>query len=655
MRIPPNVEPPHPWKLAKTWTYYGSRREVLFYVSRYEWWDDKGECWKTLKAWTFGDDGWKAKNWPDKRPLYGLHNLVGAAPDATVCLFDCEEAADAGAQLLGNKAVALAWCGGGFGANKADYAPLRDRKVFYWGTPGKGDAWTRNDVIGALFEYAAELWIFDVSDMPAQWNAVDAVESDGWDTARYESWTRAVMPDGQVRLRRHDYGTEPARAAIAPPPEQPEVTPARPPPREHSDIAATAKHWSVAPWKSKLIFVAGKGDKETAIRCIENACMPLMYAPEWEGLLAWDELHQCVAATRPTPWSEQPLEWQDHHDTALECWYDRAGLHYGGMIRDAVNLVAHRNKFHPVQDYLNSLKWDGIARDDFWLTTYCGSPNDRLTNFCGAAFLRQAVARAMTPGVQAKNCLILFGAQDAGKSEILSRLGSPWYAVQHGNIGGDSTKAIEQCSKAWIIEMAELAKLRRTDDIESVKAFIATKEDTYRPAYARRVMTVQRCCVFAGTSNPTQVFNDPTGNVRWWPVQVCDNLDLDGIRRDRDQLWAEAVVRWRAGEKWWIEDTAMKALAAEATDRHAVVDEWMDVIAEWIDQPENRQRPGFTSSQIWNKAIGGEMAKFSRSEQGRIGDCMRRLGYDYGQLAVDDLLREYANDNAKQIKGWRKP
>jgi putative DNA primase/helicase len=187
-----------------------------------------------------------------------------------------------------------------------------------------------------------------------------------------------------------------------------------------------------------------------------------------------------------------------------------------------------------------------------------------------------------------------------------------------------------------------------------VKAFLATKEDTYRPAYAERVITLPRCCVFAGTSNPKQVFNDPTGNVRFWPVECSGVLKLDQIRDDRDQLWAEAVVRWRAGEKWWIEDNGMKALAAEATDRHSVQDDWLQLIADWLDEPDQRLRRGFSSVYIWMKALGGEAAvKMTRSDSNRIGDCMRKLGFDYGQVTVDKDLADYA-DGAKQVKGWRK-
>jgi putative DNA primase/helicase len=655
MRIPPNQTPAHAWKLAKSWTYYGIRREVLFYVARYEWFDADGECWKTYRAWTYGDDGWKCRHWHDPRPLYGLQNLAQAESDTPACLCEGEKAADAAAMLFGTRAVGMTWPGGAPNASKADVSHLKDRKVFIWPDADVAGLRARDDLLARLKDVASEVWCFDVSDCSAGWDAADALEADGWDAARLESWSRDLMPDGKVRLRRHDYGTAPARAGIVPPSApQPDVTRARQPPREHWDVAASAKNWASCDWRTKLIIVAGKADKDVAIKCMENACTPLMYADEWKGLLAWDELHQCVAATRPTPWGEQPVEWQGHHDTALECWFDRAGLHYGGLLKKAVDLVAHRNPFHPVRDYLNKLTWDGEDRLTSWLTVYAGAGSDALTSFVGKAWMISAVARAMTPGVQVKTCLILFGVQDAGKSELLSRLGSPWYAIQHGSIGGDATKAIEQCSKAWIIEMAELAKVKRADDIESVKAFLATKEDTYRPAYAERVITLPRCCVFAGTSNPKQVFNDPTGNVRFWPVECSGVLKLDQIRDDRDQLWAEAVVRWRAGEKWWIEDNGMKALAAEATDRHSVQDDWLQLIADWLDEPEQRLRRGYSSVYIWMKALGGEAAvKMTRSDSNRIGDCMRKLGFDYGQVTVDKDLADYA-DGAKQVKGWRK-
>jgi predicted P-loop ATPase len=647
MKIPPNANPAHPWKLTKTWTYYGTRREVLFYVGRYEWYDGDGELWKTYRAFTYSDDGWKCKHWHEPRPLYNLHNLV-QSPDLPVALFEGEKSADAGAILGGARWVASTWPGGAPNASKGDYSHLQGRKVIIWPDADPAGERATEDLLERLHGVASEVWVFTVSDMPDGWDVADAVEDDGWDAARLDSWTRETVA-GHARLRRHAYGDEPpARAGLAPADEEPEPEPIRARQRKHSDIAATARHWSMASWRDKLIVVAGK-NKDVAIRCIENATVPLEYADEWAGLLAWDELRQCITATRPTPWGEQPEEWSDHHDTALECWYDRTGLHYKGLVSEAVNLVAHRNSFHPVRDYLNSLKWDRKPRADLWLTTYCGAEDDDLIRFFASRWLVSAVARAIKPGEQVKTCLILFGEQDAGKSSALKALGAPWYTIQHGNIGGDSTKSIEQCSKAWIIEMAELAKIKRTDDVESIKAFLATDEDTYRPAYARRVQTIKRCCVFAGTSNPNEVFSDTTGNVRFWPVTTRGEVDVAGLRRDRDQIWAEAVARYRKGERWWIEDGKLRKMARDATEEHRVKDVWEDEIYDWLTRPENATRKYFRSSEIASDALKLTMRDLTKSEQFRISNCMRLAGFDYA-----DCPFEFAQGVVKRMKGWRR-
>lgn len=655
MRIQNNDDPPHPWKLVKTWTYYGTRREVLFYVGRYEWWDASGELWKSYRAFTFSDlDGWRNGHWHSPRPLYNLHNLT-KSPNLPVCLFEGEKCADAGGILGGVRWVAMTWPGGAHNAKYADLSSLQDRVVIIWPDGDQAGRDATADILKGLRGIAREVWVINVSDYPEKWDAANALEDDGWDTARLEGWLRESVA-GEPRMRAHEYGDEAKRAGLLAPQPPPDAAepPMRPPPREHSDISATAKHWSVASWRSKLIISAGKG-KDVAIRCIENVTTPLLYAEEWVGVLAWDELRQRITTTRPTPWGEQPEEWLDHHDTRLERWFDRAGLHYGGLIAKAVDNVAHENSFHPVRNYLNSLKWDGTPRIDLWLSTYCGAPNTPFTNFVGKAWLISAVARAMKPGCQVKTCLILFGKQDAGKSEVFRTLGSPWYAVQHGSIGGDSTKAIEQCSKTWIIEMSELARVKRTEDIESVKSFLSTYEDTYRPAYGRRVMTIARTSAFCGTSNPSEVFNDPTGNVRFWPVKVYDEIDLATLRADRDQIWAEATSRYNAGEKWWVDDDSMRAFAVAATEDFIVRDEWSSVIEAWLYMPENRTKRVFTTGEILGGAIKLEVGKWNRGDQTRVANVMRQLGFVYrAWWYTKDELMGLAADAPKQRKGWRK-
>jgi predicted P-loop ATPase len=655
MRIQPSEDPPHPWKLEKVWTYHGKRREILFYVGRYEWWDKEGTLWKSYRAFTYADDGWRNGHWQAPRPLYNLH-LLTASPKLPVCLVEGEKSADAAGILGGGRWVAATWPGGSHAVPKADLDPLQDRTVYIWPDADEAGAHALGELVERLRGIAAEVWILNVSDCNEKWDAANALLEDGWSPEQLDNWLIETV-GGEPRMRRHVYEAEPARTGILMPREdEPEAeAPERPGPRKQWDLSAVAKHWKYCKWRTNLVkgkIVAGE---QTAMRCTENAVMPLLYADEWAGVLAWDELRQRVTTTRPTPWGEQPEEWADHHDTMLECWYDRTGLYFRGMLKDAVNLVAKRNSFHPVRDYLHSLKWDGTPRLDTWLTTYCGAPNNEFTNFVGKAWMISAVARAMQPGCQVKTVLILFGAQDAGKSEVFRVLGSPWFAVQNGSIGGDNTKAIEQCSKVWIIEMAELAKLKRADDVESIKSFISTYEDTYRPAYAHRVQTIPRCSVFCGTSNPSEVLSDPTGNVRFWPVKVCDEIDLETLRSDRDQLWAEATHRYKAGEKWWIEDKATRLLAAEAATEFVVRDEWVTVIEYWLDQPEARLKSGVTTGEILTGALKLEIGKTERREANRVGNIMRQLGYTYMSCTyTQNELMSLPEDSPRSRKAWRK-
>jgi predicted P-loop ATPase len=115
----------------------------------------------------------------------------------------------------------------------------------------------------------------------------------------------------------------------------------------------------------------------------------------------------------------------------------------------------------------------------------------------------------------------------------------------------------------------------------TIKAFLTRTADRYRPPYERYVITVPRQCVFAGSVNPDTYLRDETGNRRFWPVR-CGEIDLDGLRRDRDRLWAEAVVRFNAGAPWWLEDKELIALAAAAQEARYQGDAWDALIERWL-------------------------------------------------------------------------
>jgi predicted P-loop ATPase len=153
--------------------------------------------------------------------------------------------------------------------------------------------------------------------------------------------------------------------------------------------------------------------------------------------------------------------------------------------------------------------------------------------------------------------------------------GDHWF---HDSLGDLSSKdAAAALRGKWIIELPELAAMRKTD-IESTKAFLSRTTERYRPAYGRAEVIEQRRCVFVGTTNRQDWMTDATGGRRFWPV-VVGRVDIDALKHDRDQLWAEAVVLYRNGEKWWL-DSELESKAAQLVMDRNEDDPWAgDVLA----------------------------------------------------------------------------
>ena len=187
-------------------------------------------------------------------------------------------------------------------------------------------------------------------------------------------------------------------------------------------------------------------------------------------------------------------------------------------------------------DWLDSLEWDGQFRLDNCLSVYCGAENSAVIREAGRCWLLAAVARAYQPGTKFDHVLILEGNQSIGKSTVFRVLANSWSDELNTFSGKE---AAEKLDGVWIIEIAELAAMRRSD-VETVKKFITTTHDRYRPAYGRHAVDKPRTCVFGGTTNSKDYLPDSTGNRRFWPIH-CEAINISGLRQDRDQLWAEAV------------------------------------------------------------------------------------------------------------------
>lgn len=290
------------------------------------------------------------------------------------------------------------------------------------------------------------------------------------------------------------------------------------------------------------------------------------------------------------------------------------------VVSKAVRLVASQRQRHSVKEWLYPLVWDGVTRletafEDYWGVQDFRTHPQEYVRAVSRNFLLGMVARIEAPGCKLDTMPVFEGPQGALKSSALEVLASPlWFATARDTIGTKDFLIIGRGK--WIIEIAELDAFSRAE-VTAIKNTMSTHTDTYRPPYGRVARDYPRQCVFAGTTNKDDWATDPTGGRRFWPIR-CGEINLAGLKAAREQLFAEALVRYRAGESWWYTPDSTTEVQR---DRHAD-DPWTDTVLAWL-----MGRPDATSTEILLQALKFKEADIARTEQNRIGNILRHAGW----------------------------
>jgi len=372
-------------------------------------------------------------------------------------------------------------------------------------------------------------------------------------------------------------------------------------------------------WKSKL---ATHGNPPRPNASLLNAVIALESAPEWKDVLFYNEFSgQVVKRQAPLPGIGPILaEWTDRDDLTATIWLQGNLINVGVQVAaEAVRTVANEHIVNPLLDFLNDLKWDGTKRIRDWLTFYMRVEDTEYTRWAGQSWLISAVARAFQPGCKADCCLVLEGPQGCGKSRAVQALaGRGLYTDAMGTELNTKESAL-LCVGTWIIEFSELESMNRAA-VGAVKAFLARPEDYYRPPYARHAVRIPRQCVFIGTTNDSRYLKDDSGGRRFWPVR-CHQIDVDGIERDREQLWAEAVKMFLEGVQWWLPDYMEVEAAIEQNKRYDP-HPWQGKIEAWLADKND-----CSSDEILEFCLKKPVGEWGRADQMAIGSCMRMLGW----------------------------
>jgi predicted P-loop ATPase len=354
--------------------------------------------------------------------------------------------------------------------------------------------------------------------------------------------------------------------------------------------------------------------------------------PEWRGTLALNSFEQRVVLRRAPPFADtraidRPLADEDIDRIRLWFETDLGVVVSRRTLEDAVRIVAADHAFHPVREYLERLRWDGVARVDTWLEDYCAvvptsGEHKMMVRSVARKWLVSCVARAMQPGSKVDTMLILEGRQGIGKSTALRTLaGDGFYCDSLLDIRGKD--ACQTIQGVWIYELSELDALfgRETS---VVKAFLSRSVDRFRVPYGRAPQTIPRSVVFCGTTNQGGYLKDRSGNRRFWIVRCDGILDTTRLASARDMLWAEACHIYRAGEPWHLAPADDARMVEEQAAR-LEIDPWEDSIAIWTSR---RGKGVFTMNELLTAALGLRTHGSNPNVTSRVSRILEALGFE---------------------------
>jgi hypothetical protein len=293
-------------------------------------------------------------------------------------------------------------------------------------------------------------------------------------------------------------------------------------------------------------------------------------------------------------------------------------------VRAAIAVAAEQRPFHPIQQYLRSVDWDGVERLRSMASDYLHSDVPLHAEMV-RRWMIGAVARAVAPGCKLDTALMLFGRQGFFKSTFFSILGGQWHSDSVIDISNKDS--YQQIHAAWLYEFAELENVVHGAKESRLKAFLTSTHDTFRAPYAHAVARRARSVVICGTTNRQEILTDDTGSRRFWIVPVCAPIPRELLTEMRDQLWAEAVCAYEAGEMWWL-DRELEEQREAASQDYGHDDTWNSIIAAWLRTPT---LVDVSLADVLTNALDLEAARHDRASQMRAARVMKHLGWQRKQ------------------------
>jgi hypothetical protein len=379
-------------------------------------------------------------------------------------------------------------------------------------------------------------------------------------------------------------------------------------------------------WRKELLYKTTPDGEPGGLQAVgANANSIFRNSDEWRDSFRFNEITKEIDVIRG------PLLGVHKASLDVEAgnWLARSEYRLSlktSTVGEQLLACARTQAYDPLRDELLALRWDQTERVGSFFEKYFGAHgNADHLKVVSRCFLISLVARGLDPGCEVHTVPILVGGQGVGKSRGLAALGGKFFSDTELTMG-DKDSRLATSSK-WLIELAELSSIRNARDIERIKGFVSQRYDDLRPPYGRVTERFLRRCVFVGTSNQSEILSDWTGERRWWPINVKAG-DVEGIRRDREQLLAEAVYLYQHGVRWWL--SADEAARAEevAQDFKQVQSGMAEHILIWFSRKAPADRPKVMMTEdVVTRILGIMPERDTPALRMQIGNALRELGF----------------------------
>jgi len=379
----------------------------------------------------------------------------------------------------------------------------------------------------------------------------------------------------------------------------------------------------------------------------DNVVRVLSASQEFDADTIWYDTFRERVLTTWRAEEGKSREWSDNDDALLLVHMQRT-LSWpklsSSALAEGLRAFLQTRLRNPLLEYLTGLHWDGVDRLNTFLADAYETPQDAYHSAVGRCWLISMVARAFKPGCQVDTIPVLEGAQGIRKSTSLEILGGEFYVSLPRGFGDvEFLQVMEGC---WLGEIPDMASFRGRD-LEHIKAFITIREDRYRRKYARRAITRPRQCVFAATDNSGDWNGDVTGARRFWPF-VCKTVNIDYLKANRDQLFAEAMIRFKCGELWW--DVPVGDQIEQAEQRR-FGDAWEELIERYVhEEPRENQGEKYWMKRsepltelrvndVLEHALDIPSGRWDRSSQMRVAKALQAIGWRRSKRETNGIRR----------------